>query len=152
FSVLAFIHERSSSPVRIVYSHLSTKSLSSRKLRVARYAIVAAPPRPEPLVESHLDLARQVEEPLNRFHEPIELVVSVGVVVDDLMASAKLRECFELMGGLALAVAKYIFDHLPPHSRVALDCKINLLGIDRLDFAHLLQLKDLELQNEVARL
>src|SRR5262245_46954845 len=63
-----------------------------------------------------------------------------------------MRERVDIVGGVCLAVAEDIFDHLPPHAGIALDREINLLWIDRFDFTDIPQLKDLELQDEVARL
>src|SRR5215472_16188797 len=45
-----------------------------------------------------------------------------------------------------------ILDHFLPHARITLDREVDLLGIDRIDLAHVLELEDLELEHEIALL
>src|SRR5258708_21203028 len=124
FSVTAFIHDRSISPVRIVYSHLSIKSLSSVKFRVERYAMFDAPPR---LIETYVELAREVEKFLDRFHEAVEFVVTVGIVIDDLQPLTEMRQRIDVVRGVGLSVALDVLDHLAPDGCVALDSEVELL-------------------------
>src|SRR5579863_3674018 len=125
------------------------KSLSSVKLVVERYAIVAAPPR---LIETHVELARQIEKFLDRFYETVQLVVPVRIVVNNFQPLAKMRERVDIVRRVRFAVALDILDHLAPHPRVALDLEIDLLQIDRRHFADILEIENLELEHEVARL
>ena len=87
-------------------------------------------------LEADFDLARQVEEFLDRFHEPVELVVTVRVVVNNFEPLAEMRERVDIVRRVGLAVALDIFDHLAPHAGVAFDFEIDLLEIDIRDFFH----------------
>src|SRR5882757_5179138 len=96
-------------------------------------------------LEAYFDLAREVEEFLDRFHEAVQLVVTVRVVVNDLEPLAEVGERIDVMRGVGLTVALDIFDHLAPHAGVALDFEVDLLEIDLRDFFHVLQIENLEL-------
>ena len=63
-----------------------------------------------------------------------------------------MREGVDIVMGIGLAVALDVLDHLAPYARVAFDRKIDFLQIDGGNFADILELEDLELENIVARL
>src|ERR1017187_340870 len=103
-------------------------------------------------LEAHFELARQIEKFLDRLHEPVEFVTTVGIVINNLQALAEMRQRVDVVGGVGLAVAPDVFDHLAPDLRVALDLKIDFLEIDRRHFADVLEIENFELKHEVARL
>ncbi len=74
-----------------------------------------------------VELARQVEKLLDRFHEAVEFVVTVGIVVNNFQTLAEMRERVDVVRGVGLAVAPDVLDHLTPHARVAFDFEIDLL-------------------------
>src|SRR6266404_9741291 len=89
-------------------------------------------------LEAYFDLAREVEEFLDRFHEAVELVVTVRVVVNNFEPLAEVGERIDIVRGVGLAVALDIFDHLAPDAGVALDFEIDLLEVDLRDFFNVL--------------
>src|SRR6266446_2025354 len=101
-------------------------------------------------LEAYFDLAREIEEFLDRFHEAVQLVVTIRVVVNDFEPLAEMRERIDIVRRVSLAVALDIFDHLAPHPALALDFEIDLLEIDIRDLFHVLQIENFELQNKVA--
>src|ERR1019366_7035677 len=103
-------------------------------------------------LEAHFELARQIEKFLDRLQEPVEVVTTVGMVINNLQALAEMRQRVDVVGGVGLVVAPDVFDHLAPHLRVALDLKIDFLEIDRRHFADVLEIENFELEDEVARL
>src|ERR1700689_4481467 len=104
------------------------------------------------LVETHFELARQIEKFLDRFHEAVKFVVTVGIVINNLQTLAEMRERVDVVRRVRLAVAPDILDHLAPHARVALDLEIDFLEIDRRHFADVFEVENFELEDEVAGL
>src|ERR1700688_1126160 len=103
-------------------------------------------------LEADFDLARQVEEFLDRFHEAVELVVTVRIIVNNFEPLAEMRERVDIVRRVGLAVALDIFDHLAPDAGVTLDFEIDLLEVDLRDLFDVLQIENFELQNKVASL
>src|ERR1700730_14568650 len=100
-------------------------------------------------LEAHFDLAREIEKFMDRFHEAVQLVVTVRVVVNNFEPLAEMSERIDIVRGVGLAVALDIFDHLAPHASVAFDCEVDVLEIDFRDLFDILQIENFELENKV---
>src|SRR5208283_1020385 len=112
-------------------------------------------PRLRALVETlkaDFELARQIEKFLDRLHEAVEFIVTVGIVINDLQSVAEMRQRVDIVCGVGLSVAPDVFDHLAPDPRVALNLKIDFLEIDCRHFTDVFEVENFELEDEVARL